>query len=148
MESASSEEKLWFGNSTLPPRKNTEEGGAGEEEGRDWRDRCVTVGLSQNKHILRTGLYSHVRKWKVSAMAAAKGKKGRRPNIHLLQEELRTGARPPSTSSGSCSSGFVGGLHDWVGSFNSTHPFQRQGLKYHTSFYAQVASNCLHFILK
>lgn len=28
----SSEEKLRFGNSTLPPRKNTEEGGAADEE--------------------------------------------------------------------------------------------------------------------
>lgn len=31
MESTSSEEKLRFGNSMLPPRKNTEEGRAGEE---------------------------------------------------------------------------------------------------------------------
>lgn len=32
MESISSEEKLRFGNSTLPARKNTEEGGAGEKD--------------------------------------------------------------------------------------------------------------------
>ncbi len=104
-------------------------------------------------HILRTGqvwenkskagLYSHVKKWRVSAMAAVKGKKGRRPNIHLLQEP-QAGARPASTFS----SGFVGGLRGWVGSFSSPSPFQRQG---HDSniipalFYvcAQVASNCL-----
>lgn len=34
MESVRSDEKLRFGNSMLPPRKNTEEGGAG---GRDLR---------------------------------------------------------------------------------------------------------------
>ena len=50
-------------------------------------------------------------------MAAAKGKKGRTPNIHLLQEPQAGACGPPSTS------GFVGGLGDWVGSFNSTSPF-------------------------
>lgn len=58
-------------------------------------------------------------------MAAVKGKKGRRPNIHLLQEP-QAGARPPSALHSACSSGFVGGLSDWVGSFNSPCPFKRQ----------------------
>lgn len=38
MESVRSEEKLRFGNSTLPPRKNTEEGGAEDEEEKRKRD--------------------------------------------------------------------------------------------------------------
>ena len=58
-------------------------------------------------------------------MAAVKGKKGRRPNIHLLQEP-QAGARPPSALCSAPSSGFVGGLSDWVGPFNSPSPYQRQ----------------------
>ena len=80
-------------------------------------------------------------------MAAAKGKKGRTPNIHLLQEPQAGACGPPSTS------GFVGGLGDWVGSFNSTSPFHTH-TQTHTqkhsniilAFYyisAQVACNCL-----
>lgn len=82
-------------------------------------------------------------------MAAVKGKNGRRPNIHLFQEP-KAGDCPPSTCCSSGSSGFVGGFSDWVGSFNSPSPFQRQEhdstipLAFYLS--AQVASNCLEFI--
>lgn len=47
--------------------------------------------MSENK-----GPSLHVKKWRVSAMAAVKGKKGSRPNIHLLQEP-QSEAFPPST---------------------------------------------------
>lgn len=58
-------------------------------------------------------------------MAAAKGQKGRSPNIHLFQEP-HIGARAPSTLCSAWSSSFVGGLSDWVGSSKSPFPFQRQ----------------------
>lgn len=72
-------------------------------------------------------------------MAAIKGKKDKRPNIHLLQES-HTGAFTPSTFSSACSSGFVGGLSEWVG-FKFPSPFQRQG---HDSNIIQgfYVSNC------
>lgn len=83
-------------------------------------------------------------------MAAVKGKKGRSHNIHLLQEP-QAGTRLPSTLSSAWSSGFLEWFSDWVGSFNSPSPFQRQG---HDSdiilfFYvcAQVAPNCLSLFL-
>lgn len=89
-------------------------------------------------------------------MAAVKGKKGRIPNIHLLQEP-QAGARPPSTFCSARALGFVGGLSDWVGSSNSTSPFQRQGhdsnIKpafFNLFFFnvsALVASNCLDLYL-
>lgn len=59
-------------------------------------------------------------------MAAVKGKKGRIPSIHLLQEP-HAGAGNPSTLCSAWSSGSVGGLSDWVGSFNSPSPFQIKG---------------------
>lgn len=79
------------------------------------------MGVSQNK--LKRSKNSHAKKWTVNAMAAVKGKKGRRLNAHLLQE-LQAGAR---TSSSLCSSGFVGQLSEWVGSFNFPSPFYTQG---------------------
>lgn len=84
-------------------------------------------------------------------MAAVKGKKGSRRNILLLQEP-QAGARPPSALCSAWSSGFVGGLSGWVGSFNGPAPLQRQE---HDSniipatffFYvcARAASYCLNF---
>lgn len=73
-------------------------------------------------------------------MAAVKGKKGRRPSIHLLQEPQAAAARPTSASCSAWSSASVGGPRDWVGSFHR-HKTQIS----HQLFYAsaQVASDCL-----
>lgn len=64
-------------------------------------------------------------------MAAARGKKGRTPNIHLLRE-AQAGACTPSAA---FSSGFVGGLSDRVGSSNFTTPLQRKDHEYQSGFF-------------
>lgn len=86
MESVSSEEKLRFGNSTLPPRKNTEEGGAGEERGRGAGQ--VHLGENQNEHIWRTG------EKQVCTYMLSSG-----PSMQWQQRRERKAAHPTSTSS-------------------------------------------------
>lgn len=54
-------------------------------------------------------------------MAVVKGRKGKRPDNHLLQEP-QGGARLPSTLCCAPSAASLGGLVDWVGSFNSPSP--------------------------
>lgn len=121
MESASSEEKLRFGKSTLPPRKNTVEGG-GAGKGVH-----VAVTIHQTKGIWKrrgSGKEGNCRsriKWTVSATVAAIGTNTRTANVRLLQE-------PQANIFCFASSlGSSEGFPHRVVSSNSTSLFQRQG---------------------
>lgn len=107
MESTSSGEKLKFVNSTQPPRKNTEEGGAAGD-----------TPVKTNHKRAHAKEYLHLEKWSISVMAILEWMNSERPKSHLLQE-AQTGAGPPSSL---CSSSLVGGLNVWVGSFNFFSP--------------------------
>lgn len=91
MESASAEEKLRFGNSTLPPRKNTVGGGGAGKAVH------VTARLHQSVKGLKDCWYSHIG-WIISATAAANGMNARAANLHLLQEPQAATFSSNSTS--------------------------------------------------
>lgn len=92
MESASTEEKLRFGNSTLPPRKNTVEGGgAGKVV------HVTAATMHQSVKLPKYCLYSHIT-WMVSATVAANGMKAKTANLHLLQEPQAATFSSNSTS--------------------------------------------------